>query len=420
MIAQPSRVALALCLVLATPQQAAPVNGAQVPPPGPAAPSGGQCPVHEKVTTLGVWFEANKSVTALDPIRTIKPPDTATFSAMRLQLVPVNLGDRTWRLVIRDPRQRTLAVLTASDFIGNGGAPATRWTGILRAPRVILDLEDAAGDVKLKAEAALALPESTNGAPVFSQPPGSPMWKALHGDNTPTSFANEIIQRSGESVGMVQSAAYIGGQKKTWCCSGVMVGPDLFLTNWHCGGAEGVTEDSYWDAACDNAIIDLGWDEGAVRRQLSCSKIEAKDKDRDFALLRVRPALGEGGAVRAAPARISTVTVSANHPLFVVHHPRCEVKQVSDSCSVISPSYRAWTAKDDSGLKTDLTHSCTTEVGSSGGAVFNASGQLVALHHAGFDTQAACGKADHVNKAVRIGEILSFLPQNLRQSLNVK
>lgn len=423
MAARPNRAVLAGLALIAAAGPVSPAGRAQPGPPDPVPPpipTGGQCAAHERVTTLGAWFNVNQTLTAAGPRRKVQAPDTGNAVALRLQLRVENPGDKTWRLVIRDPRQRALAVLAADDFTEDG-ALITRWTGILRWTQVYLDLEAASPAVKIVAEAALALPASSgDGDAVFSIPPGSPKWKALHGEQTATDFTNETIQRAGQSVGMMQTAVVVGGEKKTWCCSGVMVGSDLFLTNWHCGGTEGVTDAGYWKAACDNAIIDLGWDQGSTRRQLSCRGVVAMDKARDFALLRVRGALGEGAALRASPARVSLASPTADQPVFVVHHPQCEIKQVSESCRVVAPAYRAWTDPDGVGAKIDLTHTCATETGSSGGAVFDAEGRLIALHHAGFDTAAACARNDQVNKAVRIGEIRAALPDAIRPQLNVK
>lgn len=61
----------------------------------------------------------------------------------------------------------------------------------------------------------------------------------------------------------------------------------------------------------------------------------------------------------------------------------------------------------------ELTHDCDKEHGASGAAVFNAQGQVVALHHLGFrrDPQT-CEQQDSINKAVPLSHIIEDLKTN--------
>ena len=61
----------------------------------------------------------------------------------------------------------------------------------------------------------------------------------------------------GDAVGMVMASH---GQV-SWCCSGVVVGENLLLTNWHCGAPGGVADSDVWsDEVCADTLVDLSWD----------------------------------------------------------------------------------------------------------------------------------------------------------------
>lgn len=56
----------------------------------------------------------------------------------------------------------------------------------------------------------------------------------------------------------------------------------------------------------------------------------------------------------------------------------------------------------------EFTHLCDTERSSSGGAIFNYEGELVGIHHRGFQSIAGAS-CDHLNKAIRIDRILKLI-----------
>src|SRR5262249_25151525 len=150
----------------------------------------------------------------------------------------------------------------------------------------------------------------------------------------------------GDAVGMLVSGHWDAqtGKKDSWCCSGVMIASDLMLTNWHCGGAVGMAEQSYWNSdVCMNTLVDLGWDDGVVSRQYNCTGVPIKDRRLDFALIRVQPVVGYGGAagepvhVRLAPANVAELS-----DLFIVHHAMCKPKLLSAQCRVVAKSYNNW------------------------------------------------------------------------------
>jgi S1-C subfamily serine protease len=196
----------------------------------------------------------------------------------------------------------------------------------------------------------------------------------------------------------------------SWCCSGVVIGPDLVMTNWHCGGppaAAGATAlpaSQFWSPAiCRDTVMDLSWDNDGESRELQCVTVAARNQDRDFAILRTR-ALGPGPG---RPARLRVAPVASGNDLRVLHHPECRPKQITDGCSVIDATRASWVGGRPG---VDFTHKCDTQGGSSGGPIFDAEGRVVGLHHLGFDeTEDTYLKAKKLNVAVRMDAILGFL-----------
>src|SRR4029079_11383315 len=113
---------------------------------------------------------------------------------------------------------------------------------------------------------------------------------------------------------------------------------------------------------------------------------------------------------RARPLAIRKAPPAANDLVYVVHHPTGKPKQISIECPVAEAEHAGW--KPGSGL-TEFTHRCDTEAGSSGAPVLDAKGDIVGLHHLGFELDpVTCKQKDRVNKAVRMDKILDYLRDN--------
>ena len=76
--------------------------------------------------------------------------------------------------------------------------------------------------------------------------------------------------------------------------------------------------------------------------------------------------------------------------------------------------YPGWLTADK---LTEITYNCDTEGGSSGAPVFG-KGAVVALHHLGFTFGTNC-ESDKLNKGIKIGEIVSALPESLKDELRI-
>lgn len=323
--------------------------------------------------------------------------DTARYLRARLRLLAG--GGGRFYLTVRDATERPMQVLTAESFVEGG----TSWT--MRVPGCRLQLELALADstpesaaVQIRVVEYLAMPDRVPNPYYSLQDDDNPQYRELF--SASSGGATRVL---GDAVGMVMASH----GPVSWCCSGVAVGENLLLTNWHCGGSEGVSDSAVWsEDVCADTIVDLSWDGDDVSREFQCSKVLATDKDLDFALLELRPAGGQGPA---RPALVRADSPRAGEALRVIHHPACLSKQVTSGagCTVAAAGWPSWV---DRTPDVDLAHRCDTEEGSSGGGVFDAGGRLLALHHRGFahtsDTQAS---QQRLNMAVRLDRILAHL-----------
>jgi hypothetical protein len=332
-------------------------------------------------------------------------------AAMRILIaIGSNVSDRDWTLTIRNARNGVLASFDPLDFQDASGAlTIKRWTGRFDEPEIFVELQ-ARKDTDLVVEIVegLATPSTAETVRLYSIQGDTPNWQPLYS-------APLEIARAGDPTGiMVTGREVPPGSKSSpgWCCSGTMISHDLFLTNWHCGGNSG-GNGVYWTAdVCERAVIDLGWANESLSRQYSCKQVVAKDRDLDYAILRVLPVLGPAGHSSRPPrSRISNAAPKEDQDIFLVHHAKCSFKLISKECRIQSPSYRAWTGRidPDDNQAPDFTHDCDTESGASGGPVFDLSGLVIGIHHAGFDRDESCKRIDHVNKAVSITAILHHL-----------
>ena len=357
------------------------------------------------VTDLGTRYPISRRVSAeaeADRKTTVEhlTPATAPNAEVRYLRVYMELekgaGGR-WFLTVRDQDLRPVEVLTPESFLPGGG----RWTTRVNGTRVYFDLDplDAGPETKetrIALTEYIAMPVRAQSPYYSSQVPASPDYRDLYAG------ASGGKRRLGDTVGFVMGSY----DQTSWCCSGVVVGQDLLLTNWHCGGKPGLTpQNDYWSPrSCQDTIVDLSWDGDSVSREFRCTDVLCQDLDLDFALLRMAP-LGSGSA--AKPAVVRRDPPVADEPLALIHHPECLPKRITDPCHVVDAAYRGWV---DASAKVDFSHRCDTEEGSSGGAIFDERGRLVGLHHTGFaQSDDAVAKAGKFNTAVRMDRILAHL-----------
>lgn len=385
-----------------------------------AAPA---CRPAELVTGFGDWSEQDIEITAQAPVQPASPrtQDNMPAVTLRLLMAVSSPGTAPWTLSLYDALGHLVGMFDKTAFTGPG---ATLWTGRLPGPTLTLALTGGDAATKVVVRGGVAQKFSTDGTAFSLKNPPIAEWSTLYPVRDSSgvisgSIPDAVRRTAGDKVGMmIASADFPAGvvngvrlqaERESWCCTGVMIGKDLFLTNWHCGG--GIRGRTAWDSDVRaGALVDLAWENGPIRRQFSASNIAFKDERLDFAILRIKPSVGaDGGFGGALPVAIRPGAPVAGTKLFMIHHAQCAPKMISSNCTIIKASRAAWT--DDPATATDLPdieHDCDSEPGASGAAVFDLSGRLVALHHLGHARGPSC-PADAVNKAVGIGAIMALV-----------
>ncbi len=351
------------------------------------------CPERKLVTKIGRRVIASEAFTATKSLVTIR---RSTAKHLRARIVLGSNAGCDWNLTVRDVNYHVIQTLAPADFESIN----FRWTARVPGTAINLDLRRCKNGVTpdLKYDEYIEVASEQSLDSYYSAKNfNAPDYQNLY---PPTLTADNVSPRYlGDYVGFIMGSY----REETWGCSGVMIRSDLFLTNWHCGrpSTSDLPLDQTWKQEIwQNAIIDLSWDDDSISREYYVVERVALLQDLDYALLRVLP-ITNSGVPRYSPINQSQMTV--NQPLTIVHHPRGLRKQVSSTqCSVVNRDFKGWFGTAD----TDFTHRCDTESGSSGAPVFNSRGELVGLHHIGFEYDSSC-QADGLNKAVKIQKIIS-------------
>jgi trypsin-like peptidase len=370
------------------------------------------------VPEFGRWFlPSTPNISKVDRTETIEAPDQGLgVSGLKLQITVEPGASRDWNLVIRDSDFRVLASMGPRDFAAD--VPSSRWTNIFKASQVILDLvAPTTTDVRISVTEGIAFPANSKGRLFSIVNPAHP-WQELYSENHYT-----VAKRAGDSVGMLIGSYSAASGAASWCCSGVMISPDILLTNWHCGGSTDIqmNDAEYWsNDVCSNTIVDVNWAKGATSHKYGCVDVLAKDKTLDFAAIRVGPVLGTDAAVgEPVHARLSSAPLKSGAELFIVHHSQCMEKLVSKNCEVKSDSYPSWwldpKLPETQRQESEFTHNCNTETGASGAPVFDENGLVIGLHHLGAQaSDLTCSVAEGENKAIKMTKIVDFLYQQKR------
>jgi endonuclease G, mitochondrial len=161
--------------------------------------------------------------------------------------------------------------------------------------------------------------------------------------------------------------------------TGVLIAPDLVLTNYHILSKQPISADVLNDKARTLLFeFDFVSEEQAIPVAPECFAIASTQPivacsppiELDYVLLRLEPKMLNS---RYRPIQPKAMSLKSRDSLSVVHHPDGEVMQVSLSTSGVvqaSEKYsRVWYVNK-------------TQAGSSGSPCFNRDWELVALHHA--------------------------------------
>lgn len=300
----------------------------------------------------------------------------------RLRIRVENPDSETWAIVVRSPVGQILTAFDQSEQACESEAGC--WTRRLTSRLPVVQVSTLSTVVRAEVLDGLYMPSK----------PEKTFYSPMQGSRdeliTGLSFTNReekvMMQSLADNLGMlVGSGPKADGELANWCCSGVRLTSDLFMTNWHCGAAPRMPDDAHWrPGICHSGIVDMSWDGDDESREFSCQNVEFKDKALDVAILRLSP-IADGPALTRPLLQpsLSTRPVADGDRLFVLHHPACAPKSVTRGCSVMKGGVATWTAPAQAGAATEFSHNCTTENGSSGGPVYSADARLVGLHHLG-------------------------------------
>ena len=372
-------------------------------------PVAAQCAAgRNPVTEMGLRFQLGETfitATVNNPYTLPAGSDDTSIRYLRARLTADTLGTGSWYVTVRDLLAHPLVTFSRADFQKSND----RWTARIPGSVATMDLfvADGATSPRIRVTEYIAMPERAEHPYYSVKTAGDEDFRDLYTSHSET---DRKFRSWGDAVGFVMASS----ARQLWGCSGVLVGPRLFMTAWHCGGNR-VEDSAYWNAdICRDLLIDLSWDDDGASRDYGCVKVVDKNKALDFALLAIEPIASIGDP---RPAVMSLTPLPSGAPLILIHHPVYMRKQLTTRCGVDRWAHPGWVAEAGD---VDLSHDCDSEGGSSGAPIFNDQGRLVALHHHGHDIDSqTCSEIDRVNKAVRIEEIMRYLQRNKSRNANV-
>lgn len=181
------------------------------------------------------------------------------------------------------------------------------------------------------------------------------------------------------------AALYLIDRGRPTRCTGVLIEPDLLLTNEHCVNSAALCRSM--DIVFGYEIDDRGRMQLGERRSCAGFEPDLVNYELDAAFVQLNSPAGDS----FPPVPLATADPQGN--LHIIQHPSGELKQISfTDCAA------AQTRIAGRGEGTDFSHTCDTAGGSSGAPVFDTEGRLVGLHHFGFDDSQPGGWSE--NRAV--------------------
>ncbi|RVJ45888.1 serine protease [Sinorhizobium medicae] len=282
-------------------------------------------------------------------------------------------------LRIRDRSGRLVREYTASDLLSRGSF----WSAVVPGDYALVSLH-ASGSLQGFRLAIDQIAYQAHG--------GAPLSTVGIDEKEPiANYADDaVIARIERPVARLLFVE--GGIPRT--CTGFLIDTGELMTNNHCVNSQ---------AACESALAIFGYqhDRGGLLHfgeQFECAKFqeERSSVELDYAALQLR----------GNPATIwGTLSLSGTDPaptsgIFIVQHPAGEPKKISKKGCLVSA-----VPVDGRASETDFAHSCDTVGGSSGSPMFNASGDVIGLHHYGFGEGGDWSE----NRAIRMKRIVDEL-----------
>jgi Trypsin-like peptidase domain len=356
------------------------------------------CGGKEANLEFGTWLSPGITLSKSVTLRKLDP---ASFGIQDTNSLRLDLSYPSrpsgWVITARDQDGRLLLTIRDSDLPHGVSTGQTQiWIARLSAQYLQLEisnLDDATVSVGIRT--AIAYPVEHTDARLFSTKSAVPDWKDVYPSGSDTE------RHAADAVGMLVSGAANpqDGTRTAWSCSGVLIGENLFLTNWHCGGSSTEASEFVWNTdVVRNCLIDFAWDGRSTSDQFSCQRVVSLNEKLDYALIQIAPVIGGVGYFGLpAPGRIGQIVTPES--VFVVHHALAGSKKVSDNCTV-----KSGPAVDGT---RSLLHDCDTDPGSSGAPLFDSQGVIVGIHHLGFGSAQSCEGGAQTNKATYITDIIS-------------
>jgi len=165
--------------------------------------------------------------------------------------------------------------------------------------------------------------------------------------------------------------------------TGVLIAPDLILTNYHVLSEQVLHERSHLAAKAKTLLFEFGFVSEEHDTPVSPDTFAVESTEPivsysppaqlDYVLLRVEPKISDANYIKPVLVRSATSPLSPHDGLNLLQHPEGTVMQASLSASgvvqVNADRGRVWYVN-------------RTQGGSSGSPCFNSAWELVALHHA--------------------------------------
>jgi hypothetical protein len=355
----------------------------------------------QSMTEIGERLDLGKELSVRTPPLPIFHPKAKYLRAL-VQLSSDASCD--WSLFVRDGHFRSVQVLKKADFIG---PRPSRWTERVAGDHLILDLQNCSdASLRFMVLQYIQMPESARNPYYSLQNSAHATYQDLYQSEVKNPDAPKVpesVKRLGDNVAFIMMSY----DRKSWVCSGLLLGEGLLLTNHHCGGIDPLTRKEYWRSdIVQDLVADISWDGDAVSREYGGSKYLGGSPILDYALVEVRRLNGNGPVDDIPVAWKDDETdahlqIDSGRSLFLVHHPAGLTKQLS-RCQVTHKqiSNTRYAAGSEFGTN------CDSEKGSSGGPIFDEAGVLVGIHHAGFALDKDCHPLDRENKAILVARIL--------------
>ena len=356
---------------------------------GAGAAAGAETP---PVTSFGIAFKPFDAKLSKNR-RTVQitkpfPEDSPRYYRLRIKVDNPQRED--WTISVRSPVGQLLTTFDQEETSCEDETGC--WTVRLSSKLPSVNFATESTAVRAEIVGAVYMPEEAR------HPFYSPMPNSIDEKLSSMSFSSPdertAMHGLADSLGLFIGSGNTadGLSVANWCCSGIRLTDDLFMTNWHCGAASGMRDEAYWPQgtngnACQMGIVDMSWDDDDLGREFSCEKVEYTSKALDVAVLRLGT-LADGLEL-SRPLRqpiVSEDPIRSGDEVMILHHPACKPKSVTRGCTVLKAGIRSWTGTDADEPKTEFTHNCTTEAGSSGGPVFSSALKMIGIHHLGVDS----------------------------------